>query len=160
MATKNCPECISEIPAEARVCAQCGERVEGVRCDECLALSPEQARRCRWCGTRMRTTVERELEPFEVTASLAATVLLRFSLFPQRAMFGPDKIVIRTFGFLGLTSSDEEILWEKVAGFTHRNGLLWDLVTIETRGQTPAMISCLSKEDSQRIRSVLQGLEK
>lgn len=160
MSTRACPECTTQIPTEANVCAQCGERVEGLRCDECLALSPEGARKCRWCGNRLRVATEQQLKAFRVRASRLGTLLIRFSLFPQEARFTPEKIVIRTYGFLGLTSSDEEILWEKVAGFAHRNGIFWDLVSIETRGQTQAVIACLGKQDSQRIREVLQGLEK
>lgn len=160
MTTKPCPECTTPIPEAAQVCAQCGERVEGIRCEECLALSPEGARKCRWCGNRMQVASQRELKPFRVRASRMGTLLIRFSLFPQEARFSSEKIVIRTYGFLGLTSSEEEILWEKVAGFAHRNGIFWDLVAIETRGQTQAVIACLSKADSHRVREVLQGLEK
>ena len=160
MTTKTCPECTSEMPQAAKVCAHCGERVEGIRCEECRAFSPEAARKCRWCGNRLRVATERSLKPFEVRASLLGTLVTRFSFFPQRATFSPEKIVIRTYGFLGLTSSDEEILWEKVAGFAHRNGIFWDLVAIETRGQTQAVLTCLNKSDSHRIRQVLQGLEK
>lgn len=160
METKACPECLSQIPQEAHVCGACGERIEGIRCEECQALSPEAARKCRWCGNRLQAASARGLKPFEVRGAFLGTLLLRWSFFPQRATFTPEKIVIRSYGFLGLTSSDEEILWEKVAGFAHRNGLIWDMVSIETRGQTQAVISCLSKPDSQRIRQVLQGLEK
>ena len=160
METRDCPECSSEIPKEAKVCRFCGERIEGIRCEECQALSPEGARKCRWCGTRLGMATERKLEAFDVQASFVGTLLTRLSFFPQRAFFTPEKIIIRTYGFLGLTSKDEEILWEKVAGFAHRNGIIWDMISIETRGQTPATIACLEKADSDRVRQVLQGLEK
>ena len=100
------------------------------------------------------------MRPFKVSASRLGSLLLRWSLFPQEARFSPEKIVIRTYGFLALTSSEEEILWEKVAGFSHRNGVFWDQVSIETRVQTQAVISCLGKSASRRIKDVLQGLEK
>jgi len=160
METKTCPECLSEIPGPAQVCSQCGERIDGVRCEECQAMSPAEARKCRWCGNRLRQAAQQHLEAFRVQASRLGTLLVRMSLFPQEARFSAEKIVIRSYGFLGLTSSDEEIPWEKVAGFAHRNGIIWDLVAIETRGQTQAVITCLTKEDSLRIREVLQGLEK
>ncbi|MCP5020221.1 MAG: hypothetical protein GY930_00460 [bacterium] len=160
METKTCPECTSQIPSASRVCSHCCERIEGVRCNECHALSPAEARRCRWCGNRLGAKLERELESFEVVASRIATLFIRVSIFPQRANFTSEKIVIRTHGAFGLTSNDEEILWEKVAGFSVRNGFFWNTVSIETRGQTQAVISCLSKGDSDRIREVLQGLEK
>jgi len=70
------------------------------------------------------------------------------------------KIVITTYGFLAPTSSAEEILWEKATGFSHRSGIFWDAISIETRGQTAATITCLSRDDSKKIRDVLYGLEK
>ncbi|MDF1837769.1 MAG: zinc ribbon domain-containing protein, partial [Planctomycetota bacterium] len=142
------------------VCSSCNERIEGVRCEECFAMSPEGARKCRWCGNRVSKAAKPQLNEFEVVASRIASLLIRGAIFPQRATFSTDKIVIRTYSTFGLTSNDEEILWEKVAGFSQRNGIFWDRVSIETRGQTQAMIACLSKSDSQRIREVLQGLEK
>jgi hypothetical protein len=51
-------------------------------------------------------------------------------------------------------------VWEKVAGFSHRSGIFWDTISIETRGQTSADVTCLSQEDSKRIRGLLQDLEK
>ena len=160
MDTKTCPECVSQIPVGAKVCSSCNERIVGVRCDECLAMSPEGARKCRWCGNRLSKATNPQVKEFEVVASRVASLLIRGAIFPQRATFSTDKIVIRTFSTFGLTSNDEEILWEKVAGFSARNGIFWDRVSIETRGQTQAVIACLSKGDSQKIREVLQGLEK
>lgn len=160
MKTKTCPECLSEIPEGAKVCRFCGERIEGIRCEECQALSLEGARKCRWCGTRLQIGAERELEAFEIRATFVGTLLSRGNFFPQRAFFTPEKLVVRTYGFLALSSNDEEILWEKVAGFAHRKGIIWDTISIETRGQTPALITGVSKTDSDRVRQVLQELEK
>ena len=160
METRDCPECSSDIPIEAKVCRFCGERIEGIRCEECQSLSPEGARKCRWCGTRLGIPAAPKLEKFEVQANFVGTLLTRLSFFPQRAFFTPEKITIRTYGFLGLSSNDEEILWEKVAGFAHRSGIIWDMISIETRGQTPATITCLEKADGDKVRQVLQGLEK
>ena len=160
METTSCPECLSEVPAEASVCRCCGERIAGIRCEECLALSPVGARKCRWCGTRLKVATDVKLDAFEVQATFLGSLVNHGSLIPQRAFFTAEKIVVRTYGFLGLTSNDEEILWEKVAGFAHRNGLIWDAISIETRGQTRAWISGLTKADGDKIRSVLQRLEK
>jgi ribosomal protein L40E len=161
MDTKTCPECMSEIPQAATVCNCCRERIEGILCQECMALSPSRARVCRWCGNRLVAETERQaFEPFSTTSSAFGTFLTTLSLHPQEASFSQDKIVITTYGFLGLTSSDEEILWEKVAGFSHRSGIFWDAISIETRGQTSADITCLSREDSKKIRSILQGQKR
>ena len=70
------------------------------------------------------------------------------------------KIVIITYGFLALTSSAEEILWEKVVAFSHRCGLFWDVISIETYGQTAATITYLSRDNSKTVGDVLQGLAK
>ncbi|MFT4649332.1 MAG: ribosomal protein L40E [Planctomycetota bacterium] len=160
MENKTCPECVSQIPSGAQVCGQCGVRIEGIRCDACMAMSPQEARKCRWCGNRMSQASQPAVGHFEVGASRIGSLLIRGAIFPQRATFSNEKIVIRTYSTFGLTSNDEEILWEKVAGFSHRNGMIWDRVSIETRGQTQAVIACLSKSNSRRIREVLQGLEK
>ncbi|MFT7669714.1 MAG: hypothetical protein ACI8X5_002421 [Planctomycetota bacterium] len=125
-----------------------------------MARSPVGALKCRWCGNRLQAKAERAMQSFEVQGSRIGSLLISFTLFPQVARFTPEKIVITTYRFFGLTSNDEEILWEKVAGFAHHNGILWDQISIETRGQTPASIACLDKSDSQRIREVLQGLER
>ncbi|MCA9003001.1 MAG: zinc ribbon domain-containing protein [Planctomycetes bacterium] len=160
METRPCPECMSSIPFGAKVCSACGERIEGVRCGECQALAPHGARKCRWCGNRLGEIANPDLEGFEVVASRLASLLIRGVIFPQKAFFSTEKIVIRTPSTFGLTSNEEEILWEKVAGFTQRNGIFWDRIAIETRGQSTAVITCLRKHDSQRIRQVLQGLER
>ena len=62
-----------------------------------------------------------------------------------------SKIVITTYGFLALTSSAEEILWEKVVAFSHRSGLFWDVISIEIHGQTAASIMHLSRDNSKRL---------
>lgn len=158
---KNCPECFSSIPNDAKVCPVCTERIEGKECSDCLAKSPQEAKVCRWCQHKFREISQKaHFKPFEVKADAIATMLLRWSFFPQKATFNTDKLIITTYGFLGLTSHDEEIPWEKVAGFSHLSGIFWDHIAIETRGQSAATISCLNKEDANRIRNVLQALER
>ena len=75
-------------------------------------------------------------------------------------IFSKDKILISTPGKFGLTRNDEEILWEKVAGFQHKDGIFWDTIWIETRGQTAASIWGLNKQDATEIKKLLQRLEK
>ncbi|MDA3935326.1 MAG: DUF2510 domain-containing protein [Actinomycetota bacterium] len=158
---KKCPECLSEIDGRATVCKYCGERIEGVRCPACLAMNANGARLCRWCSTKLATAAAgRKLTAFTVKADLIGTFLIHQKFHPQIAVFSQDKIVVTTYGFMALSSSNEEIPWEKVAGFRHKSGLIWDEVQIETRGQSAAVIGCLSREDGARIKQVMQGLEK
>jgi RNA polymerase subunit RPABC4/transcription elongation factor Spt4 len=161
MMNKNCPECCSSIPDAAVVCPACTQRIVGKACPNCLALSPEETKICRHCQSKFKTnTTLSGFRPFRVNASWMATLLVRFSLFPQKAEFNTDKIIITSYGFLGLTSQAEEVLWEKVAGFAHHSGIFWDSISIETRGQTAAVISCLDKDDAKKIKNVLQTLER
>ena len=160
--TQQCPECTSTISKNAVVCPVCTQRISGKPCPDCLTLSPEEAKVCRHCQHKFRQVATQitSFRPFKVTADMAATILLRWSLFPQKAVFNTDKLIITSYGLFGLTSHDEEIPWEKVAGFTHRSGLFWDFISIETRGQSAAVISCLNKTVAKKIRNVLQTLER
>lgn len=158
---KNCPECCSLIPNSAVVCPACAQRIVGKACPDCLALSPQEAKVCRHCQHKFKGNVTHNtFRPFKVSANMIATILLRFSLFPQKAEFNSDKIIITTYAFFGLTSQAEEVPWEKVAGFAHHSGIFWDSISIETRGQTSAFISCLAKSDALKIKKILQALER
>lgn len=116
---------------------------------------------CRWCGNRYERSRQRvqHFEPFDVTAELLPTVLQRGRFLPQTMRLTPEKIVILTPGPFRLSQKEEEIPWNKVAGFDYRSGIFWDQVTIETRGQSASKMTCLAKADGQRIRQVLQDLE-
>lgn len=159
---QNCPECKSAIPKDAFVCPVCTQRIQGTRCPDCLAFSPEGVKVCRYCQHKFKADVVEmnNFRPFQVKAEAMATLLLNHSFFPQKAQFFNDKIIITSYGFLGLSSHDEEIPWEKVAGFTHRSGIFWDAIAIETRGQSATSISCLKKDDALKIRNVLQAMER
>ncbi len=157
---KKCTECTSEIPEEAEVCRFCGERVEGKPCPDCGSRCPEEARKCRWCGFQFEKAAALHFEPFRVDASLLPTVLQRGRFIPQSIELTREKIVISTPGVFRLSQRDEEIPWEKVAGFDYRSGLIWDVVRIETRGQSSAIIPCLNKSDGRKIREVLRQLER
>lgn len=157
---KNCPDCLSEIPAEAQFCRFCGERVEGKPCPACGVRNWSDAALCRWCGHQYearRSPVQ--FEPFKVSARFLPTILQRARFLCQTITLTEEKIVISTPGVFNLSKQEEEIPWRKVAGFDYRSGIFWDQVTIETRGQSSSKMPCLAKPDGRRIRQVLQDLE-
>lgn len=52
--TKTCPKCNAEIPAKAKFCSECGEKVPvNVYCPECGALLESTAKFCPECGTKI-----------------------------------------------------------------------------------------------------------
>ena len=158
---KPCPACLSSIPKEAQVCRACGTRIAGTQCDACLTFCPEGARLCRCCGSRLssRNSALQAIEPMTIEADTLATLLLEWSLHPQRVTVQPDKLTLSSYSWFGLAARHEELPWEKVAGFSHRSGLIWDAIAIETRGQTSATISCLSKRSARRLKGILQRVE-
>ena len=158
---KRCPECLSAIYKEAAVCKFCGERIEGIRCLNCASICKPEAKVCKWCGKVLPKSGGFKLtKEIEIKATFWGSLLSRGSFHPQRAVFTKDKIIMSTYGFLALTRNDEEILWEKVAGFQHKNGIIWDTIWIETRGQTMASIWGLRRSDAIRIKAIFQKLEK
>lgn len=157
---RECPDCLSEIPAAATFCRFCSQRVEGKRCRECGVRSWREARRCSACGQRFEEKAAQiEFEPFTVTAQRLATLLQRGRFRPQVLRLTREKILLQTPGPFNLSRQEEEIPWRKVAGFDYRSGIFWDQVRIETRGQSSTTMVGLSREDGQRIRRVLQALE-
>ena len=158
---KRCSECKSVIPKEAIVCQYCGQRIEGIKCPDCASFCKAEAKICNWCGKILQKQSRMKISnPIEVRSSFWGTFLSKLSFHPQEAVFSNSKIVISTFGFLALTKHDEEIPWEKVAGFQHKDGIIWDTIWIETRGQSSAYLSALKKSDSLRVKALLQRLEK
>ncbi len=160
--TKICFECISLISQAAKVCKFCGSRIEGKLCTDCYSICHSNSKKCKWCGKHFRkdATKDIHIKSLNVASSFWGTLFVRQSIFPQKIRLNNEKIVITTLGFLGLSSNDEEILWEKVSGFSYKSGIIWDHIWIETRGQTSAVISSLYKEDGKKIRKILQSLEK
>lgn len=159
-----CPDCLSEIPAEATFCRHCGERITGQPCPDCGSRAPEDARVCRWCGHGFASDGAAgaglvDFEPFQVEAEPLPTFLVRGRLRRQTMVLTREKILVRTPGLFNLSVREEEIPWAKVAGFDYHSGILWDRVRIETRGQSSTDFPCLAKEDGERIRAVLRQLE-
>lgn len=159
---KTCHACLSVIPQAAVVCRACGTRLEGIQCSACRSFCPDDASLCRHCGSRLNKTNQNlpVISPMVIQADPLATLLLEWSLNPQRLALDSHKITLTSFSLFGLTAQHEELPWEKVAGFNHRAGLFWDAIAIETRGQTAANISCLTKRDAQRLKRVLQSVER
>ncbi|MES2933511.1 MAG: hypothetical protein V4805_08500 [Pseudomonadota bacterium] len=158
---KNCPECLIKMPIEAEVCHACTRRVVGKSCSECAELSKFTAKKCHHCGH----SFEREekiasVEAFTAKASLLPTVLIRGRMIPQEIHLSAEKIVIQTWGIFWLSRTDEEIPWEKIAGYHYHAGLFWDSVEIQTRGQKANSIGCLPKSDGLRIKEILERMKE
>ena len=158
---KSCPECLSDVPESAFVCHACGRRIVGKECPECCEVSKEPAKRCAYCGHNFeRKEKIANIEPFSAKASLLATLFLRMRLIPQEIFLTPEKIVIQTWGFFWLSRSDEDIPWEKIAGYHYHAGWFWDSLEIQTRGQTANRIRCLQKADGLRIKEILEQMKE
>ena len=93
-------------------------------------------------------------------ADLLPTFLLRGRLIPQRIHLTPQKVMIQTWGFLGLSRTDEDIPWEKIAGFHYHSGWFWDSVEIQTRGQKANSIGCLPKAQGMRVKEILEKMKE
>lgn len=156
-ATKQCNACLSVIPAGACVCKMCGTRIEGIQCDACLMMCPEDARVCCHCGAAFKREASglAGIAPTTIVSDSLAALIIEFSIHPQRIKIDCEKILITSYSLFGLVENNEEIPWEKVAGFFHRSGLIWDSIKIETRGQTSAVIGCLSKRNARKLKFFL-----
>ena len=161
MTMQNCPECLSAIPEEAAVCSACGSRIVGKPCPECAELARPSALKCPYCGHNFaRDQRIAEIEAFSARAALLPTILFRGRFIPQQIQLSPEKIVIRTWGFLWMSHTDEEIPWSKVAGYHYHSGWFWDGVEIQTRGQEANQIGGLPKSSGERIREVLERMKE
>ena len=133
----------------------------GKECPECCEVSKETAKRCAYCGHNFeRKEKIAKIEPFSAKASLLATLFLRMRLIPQEIFLTPEKIVIQTWGFFWLSRSDEDIPWEKIAGYHYHAGWFWDSLEIQTRDQTANRIRCLQKPDGLRIQEILEQMKE
>jgi len=157
-----CAFCKSEISDEAIKCPHCAEYTDGNLCPKCCSSIPKGAFICKFCGTSQpnRVISTQEQENLAFSCKILPSFLFRGRLIPQEILTDLDKVVIKAPGFFWLWCDQVEIPWNKVAGFSYRSGIFWDMIEIETRGQKPSHIVGLSKYDGQKIRSILQQLEK
>lgn len=183
---KPCPECCADVPDHAHVCPSCCSRIVGQTCAE---LSKEAAVKCRCCGhhfergknwlsadafpiretTKNHASVEKhEDEPvrktvaikaFVTKAALLPTVLTHWRLLPNEIRLSNEKIVIKSWGIMRLSHTDEDIPWGKVAGYRYHSGWFWDSIEIQTRGQSSNDIDCLPKAAGQRIKQTLERMK-
>lgn len=156
-----CRECLGDVVEGASRCHHCGEVVAGEECPDCLSQVKTQARVCRWCGHRFkRATQKLAVAHREIKAQILPSFFFRFRLLPQEVEITEEKLIIRAPGMFHLWVDEDEIPWNKIAGFNYRNGIIWDRVTIETRGQQSSTITGLAKQDGVELRDILQNLEK
>lgn len=158
---KNCPECLSEIPDAAEVCRACGRRIAGRLCPDCAQYSKTAAHKCAHCGHGFdREDRVAAIDAFAAKADLLPTIFLRGRFIPQEISLSPEKILITTWGFFWLSRTDEEIPWEKIAGYHFHSGLFWDSVEIQTRGQKANGIGCLPKAAAEKIKKILEQMKQ
>ena len=156
-----CKYCQTEIPKNSIKCYQCSEYTSGIQCTECQSSIPDKAKICKFCGNRVNhSDCHTNRDPLHLKAKLLPTFLFRFRFLPHEISSDSEKIVITTPGTFRLWENSDEIPWNKVAGFNYRDGIFWDRIEIETRGQMPSSIIGIGKEDGATIRTILQGLEK
>ncbi len=158
---KTCPECCTEVPDPAEVCHACGRRIAGKVCPECAEFSKTAAKRCSFRGHNFAREAKIAIvEPFSAKAALPPTIFLRGRLIPQEIQLSTDKIVIKSWGFFWLSHTDEEIPWEKIAGYHYHSGWFWDGIEIQTRGQKANTVQGLPKGSAQRIKVILEQMKE
>ena len=55
---------------------------------------------------------------------------------------------------------DEDIPWEKIAGYHYHSGWFWDGIEIQTRGQKANTIGGLSKSCARTIKETLEQMKE
>lgn len=159
-----CTYCKLEIPDDSIKCAHCQEYINGDICTQCKSTIPKGAFICKYCNFKTSTESAKSIQSIKMPhlflkGSRIPSVLFRFRLLPHEVNTDDDKITIHTPGIFRLWCNSDEIPWNKIAGFRYRNGIIWDKIEIETRGQKPSTIIGLSKTNGSRIRKALQSLE-
>jgi hypothetical protein len=124
-------------------------------------MAAQEALKCPFCGHSFaREERIAKLDPFHAKAAFLPTVLLRGRLIPQEISLTPEKILIQTYGFFWLSRTDEDIPWEKIAGYHYHSGWFWDSVEIQTRGQKANLMNCLPKGEGARIKEILERMKE
>lgn len=161
MSATRCDECLAEVPGGAARCRHCGEAIGGKPCPDCSSRIRSEARVCRWCGHRFRTgDVQMQVDARRIRGKVLPSVLFRGRFIPQEVEITDDKLVVRAPGAFYLWTNENEIPWNKVSGFHYRSGIVWDRLTLETRGQESETVLGLGKSDGREIREILQRLER
>lgn len=156
-----CEECGSEALEGATRCSRCGEVVGGKECPDCLSRVKAEARVCRWCGHRFRSPeLQVHVEPRRIQAKIVPSFFFRGRFIPQEVEITEEKLVVKAPGLFWLWNNETEIPWNKVSGFGYRDGIIWDRLTVETRGQESETVHGLAKTAGQEIRTILQSLER
>ena len=57
------------------------------------------------------------IAPTTIVSDSLAALIIEFSIHPQRIKIDCEKILITSYSLFGLVENNEEIPWEKVAGF-------------------------------------------
>lgn len=160
----SCNYCKNELPKLAIKCGYCREYTSGEVCQECQSTIPKNAVLCKHCGSKIQREADVRNRPqisFYIKTELLPTMFVRLRFLPHEVWVDNEKIVIKTPGIFNLWQSNNEIPWNKVAGFSYRDGIFWDSIKIETRGQKEVEIIGLNKQTSgPRLREILQSLEK
>ena len=88
------------------------------------------------------------------------TIILRGRLIPQEIHLTQEKILIQTYGVFWLSRTDEEIPWEKIAGYHYYSGRFWDSVEIQTRGQKANKMTGLPKAQGLKVKEILERMKE
>lgn len=124
-------------------------------------MADAEATKCPHCSHSFaRQARIAAVEPFSARAALFGTIFLRGRFIPQEIHLTPEKILIQTHGFFWLSRTDEEIPWEKIAGYHYHSGWFWDSVEIQTRGQKANEMGCLPKAEGKRVKEVLERMKE
>lgn len=152
---------MSEVPEQANVCHACGKRIVGKNCPECAEMAALSATKCPCCGHNFaRHQRIASFESFSAKADLLPTIFQRGRFIPHEIHLTPEKILIQTHGVLWLSRTDEEIPWEKIAGYHYHSGWFWDSVEIQTRGQKSNTMGCLPKGEGEKIKEILERMKE
>jgi hypothetical protein len=154
---KKCPECLSNIEQDADVCRFCGYRVTGVKCGKCASMCRPEAKVCRWCGEPFVTKATSKLDKdVEIKASFLGTLYLTRSFYPQYITFKKDSVIIVTFGFLMMSKKEQKLDWDAIAGASLKGGIIWDIVTINMKDGSSAVLNAIRHSDSAFIMDLFK----
>ena len=104
-------------------------------------MAASEAVKCPCCGHSFaRRERIAKVEPFSAKADMLPTIILR--------------------GRFWLSRTDEEIPWEKIAGYHYYSGWFWDSVEIQTRGQKANKMTGLPKAQGLKVKEILERMKE